>query len=65
MRLCRHPRTGAIMIWARLYTGEYVTQTYYFYNMKEAIHLFRKKYPASLRETKGCEKSDWCPTYFG
>lgn len=53
-----------LFIWANGTFGEYFIERYMYYTQKEAMKLFRKKYPAWTRKTKGVNKVDWCPFLF-
>ncbi len=55
---------GSIVIWSTLNTGETVYEQYFDYTIKEAMHLFREKYPSKLRETKGTKRVNFCPYIF-
>jgi hypothetical protein len=61
MNIYRHRTNGSLIIWAYLKCGDLVSETYYFYSLSQAKSLFRKKYPASIRFTKGCNKVQWAP----
>lgn len=61
MNLFYHPRNGMLFIWANGTYGEYFIERYMYYTQKEAMKLFREKYPAWTRKTKGVNKVNWCP----
>lgn len=64
MNIYKSTKSGSITIWAELKTGIIAKQQYWDYNISEAIRLFRSKYPARERETKGINKLNYCPFIF-
>lgn len=59
MNIYKHPINGSWVIWALLKNGIIAKEIYYFYNLNQSKSLFREKYPASQRETTGCNRVNW------
>ena len=61
MNIFKHPINGSWIIWARLKDGQLVRKIFYYHSLKQAKSLFSKEYPASKRDTKGCQRVQWAP----
>lgn len=62
MYIFKHPRNASYSIWAYDIFNILIKETYFGYNQKECIKLFRSKHPN--RKTKGITKTDYCPFLF-